>query len=292
MNEAASNDPVLEVLSLGLGLAFQDMGRPGWRRFGVPPGGAMDRKAAIWANHLLENPPEAPVLEMLLQGARFRVLRDAWIAVTGAESSATLPLWKTIRVQKGGTLAFPENRSGIWTYLAVAGGWLAPVHLQSVSVYVRGGFGKPLAGGDFLFAAEGSRFAPPSWLASRMVPFEERPDYNHPPCFPVYPGPQWDFFSKKDRGAFFKTGWKISARSDRSGYRLEGPSFQTESASLESEPVLAGSIQIPQGGSPIVTMPDGPTVGGYPKLGLVDPDTLHLLAQCRPGTLVQFQPVE
>lgn len=292
MNEAPSNEPVLEVLDPGLGLAFQDLGRPGWRRFGVPPGGAMDRKAAIWANHLLENPLEAPVLEMLLQGARFHVLRGAWIAVTGAESSTSLPLWKTVRIQKGDMLSFPENRSGVWTYLAVAGGWSAPVFLQSASVYARGGFGKPLARGDLLSAAPGPHFDPPSWLASRMVPFKERPGYSHPPAIPVHPGPQWDFFSKKDRALFFKTGWVISSRSDRTGYRLEGPSFQADSASLESEPVLAGSIQIPQGGFPIVTMPDGPTVGGYPKLGLADPNFLHLLAQCRPGARIRFQPAE
>ena len=55
-----------------------------------------------------------------------------------------------------------------------------------------------------------------------------------------------------------------------------------------SEPVLPGSVQIPTDGQPIVTMCDGPTVGGYPKLGLVDGADLSWLAQCRPGLKVRF----
>src|SRR5262249_37338132 len=77
---------VLEVLSPGLGATLQDEGRPGWRRFGVPLGGAMDDHAARWANRLLDNSAKAPVVEMLLQGARLQVLQPVWIAVTGADA--------------------------------------------------------------------------------------------------------------------------------------------------------------------------------------------------------------
>jgi antagonist of KipI len=52
--------------------------------------------------------------------------------------------------------------------------------------------------------------------------------------------------------------------------------------------VLTGSIQTPPNGQPIVTMRDGPTVGGYPKIALVDEDSLPWLAQCRPGVRFQF----
>jgi allophanate hydrolase subunit 2 len=56
-----------------------------------------------------------------------------------------------------------------------------------------------------------------------------------------------------------------------------------------SEPVLVGSIQIPPDGQPIVTMRDGPTVGGYPKLGLLEAADVSWLSQCRPGVKVRFQ---
>ena len=67
---------IFEVLHPGLGGTFQDRGRSGWRRFGVPPGGVMDDHAAGWANRLLENAASAPVLEVLLQGAKLAVINS------------------------------------------------------------------------------------------------------------------------------------------------------------------------------------------------------------------------
>jgi allophanate hydrolase subunit 2 len=51
-------------------------------------------------------------------------------------------------------------------------------------------------------------------------------------------------------------------------------------------------VQVPDNGQPIVTMRDGPTVGGYPKIAMVDPRDLSWLAQIRPGRGVRFQLVE
>src|SRR5438093_6268474 len=95
------NLEVFEILEPGLGATWQDRGRIGWRRFGVPPSGAMDEHAASWANRLLDNPSTAPVLELLLQGARLGVLQDIWIAVTGAEAEATVRTWSAVRVKAG-----------------------------------------------------------------------------------------------------------------------------------------------------------------------------------------------
>jgi allophanate hydrolase subunit 2 len=58
-----------------------------------------------------------------------------------------------------------------------------------------------------------------------------------------------------------------------------------------SEPVRVGTVQVPGNGQPIVTMRDGPTVGGYPKLGMIDPAQVSWLAQCGPGQSVRFRPV-
>src|SRR5690348_1166956 len=82
-----------EVLRPGFGVTLQDRGRPGWGRFGVPVGGAMDWHALICANRLLDNPLDAPALELLLQGAVLRALEKFWVAVTGADAGANVPLW-------------------------------------------------------------------------------------------------------------------------------------------------------------------------------------------------------
>ncbi|HSH15261.1 MAG TPA: hypothetical protein VLD18_04445, partial [Verrucomicrobiae bacterium] len=122
---------VLKVVRTGLGASIQDLGRPGFARFGVPPGGVMDDHAAGWANQLLENPPDAPVLELLLQGAQLEVLRTSWLVITGADTGCNRPLWRMVRAQAGEQIVFPASRKGLWTYVAVEGGFAAARYFGS-----------------------------------------------------------------------------------------------------------------------------------------------------------------
>src|SRR5262245_41118412 len=280
---------VFKVLHPGLGATLQDRGRPGWRRFGVPPSGAMDDHAAHWANRLLDNPPDAPVVEFLLQGAKLRVLAETWIAVTGADADASVPTWRAVRTTEDEVLQFPASHSGVWVYLAVESGFEAPRWLGSASVYTRGGPGRPAASGSVLYRAASGRFELPRGVAGRVVDWRERRQYESPPPLRVWRAPQWELFSETDRELFFAQEWAISSQSDRVGYRLTGRPLKPAAAQILSEPVLVGSIQIPPGGQPIVTMRDGPTVGGYPKLGLMEAADVSWLSQCRPGVKVRFQ---
>jgi allophanate hydrolase subunit 2 len=96
-------------------------------------------------------------------------------------------------------------------------------------------------------------------------------------------------FNPPDREKFFKQAWKVTTQSDRVGYRLAGKALAPRTDQRLSEPVRVGVIQVPESGQPIITMRDGPTVGGYPKLGVVDAADLSWLAQCRPGQQVRFR---
>lgn len=125
----------------------------------------------------------------------------------------------------------------------------------------------------------------------RWLEASERRDYGRPPVLSVWPGPQRDLFGTELQREFFARDWRVSPRSDRTGYRLEGERLAVTSVSMASEPVRVGSIQIPPEGLPILTMRDGPTVGGYPKLGWVDETSLDWLVQSRPGQEVRFAPV-
>lgn len=283
---------VFRVIRRGMGLSLQDGGRPGFGQFGVPPSGAMDDHAAGWANRLLDNPPDAPVLEVLMQGTHLEVMRTCWIAVTGADARCNFPRWRIARAHSGEGLVFPLSQRGLWSYVAVEGGFDAPKLLGSVSAYPRGGIGSPLADGDLLKITKDAQLALPRRVAGRLLAADEQRDYQHPPGIRVWRGPQWDLFSTADRSSFFQQTWSVSSQSDRVGYRLEGGHLQPDVPQIISEPVLVGSIQVPPGGQPIVTMRDGPTVGGYPKLGLVDPADLSWLAQCRPGVKFQFRLVD
>jgi len=280
-------DKVFDILDPGLGATVQDRGRVGWRRFGVPPGGAMDEHAAGWANRLLENHPNAPVVEFLFQGAKLRALRQTWIAVTGA-AAANVAAWRAIRISEGDPLEFSTSHVGVWIYLAVEGGFEADRRLGSASVYPPGHFGRPFVRGDVLCRRADAHFELPNGVAGRVVDWHEQRHYESPPPLRVWRGPQWDLFSNADRDRFFAQQWTVTPQSDRAGYRLNGTPLKPSQAQILSEPVLVGSIQVPTNGQPIVTMRDGPTVGGYPKLGLVGAVDLSWLVQCRPGVKVRF----
>jgi antagonist of KipI len=105
-------------------------------------------------------------------------------------------------------------------------------------------------------------------------------------------GPQWDQFAPVSRRAFLGKAFKVSARSDRMGLRLEGSVLRLEKpAELTSEGVGFGSVQVPPDGHPIVLMADRQTIGGYPKIGHVIAVDLPRLAQARTGDAVKFDEV-
>jgi len=138
----------------------------------------------------------------------------------------------------------------------------------------------PGASGVWVYVAAGSSNC-------GSTPWKEIRDYNSPPALRVWNGPQREMFSD----AFFEQEWTVTTQCNRVGYRLMGEPLEFTPCEILSEPVRVGTIQIPENGMPIVTMRDGPTVGGYPKLGMVDPEDLSWLAQCRPGQKVRFIPL-
>lgn len=276
---------VIEVLHAGAGMSIQDFGRAGLKRYGVPPGGAMDRHAAAWANRLAGNADDSPVLEILLHGVRLRVLQRCRIAVTGATGGRMA--WRAERFAEGDEIVFPPSGAGLWSYLAVEGGIVAKRFFGSASAYPRGGLGEALLAGSRFFAGADKTV---DGIAGSFVAEDERRDYASPPEFRVWPGPQWEEFSAGSRERFFMSSWQVSSRSDRTGYRLEGARIEEDFPEMTSEPVLVGSVQVPPGGQPIVIMRDGPTVGGYAKIGLIDPPQIDWLAQCRPGVTIRFRP--
>ena len=249
----------------------------------------MDDHAAFWANRLLENPTGAAVLELQFQGASLTLLEDAWVAITGADLGCNVPLWRAVHCSEGDVIEFAQNRAGLWSYLAIEGGFDAESIFGSRSAYRRGNIGRRLAESDVLARTTQHSFQLPPGVSGRMVPWSEHRDYRKPPPLRVRPGPQWDSFSTSDRERFFATDWRVTSQSDRVGYRFAGPALQAKPSEIVSEPVRVGSVQVPENGQPIVTMRDGPTVGGYPKIGWIDGRDLSWLSQCRPGQKVRFQ---
>jgi allophanate hydrolase subunit 2 len=77
---------------------------------------------------------------------------------------------------------------------------------------------------------------------------------------------------------------------NRIGARLNGPGLTRSVVSeLPSDGLMAGAVQVPGDGRPIIFLADHPTTGGYPVIAVVHPADLPLIAQARPGASVVFR---
>jgi KipI family sensor histidine kinase inhibitor len=287
---SAGGSAAIEVVEGGLLTTVQDLGRPGYRRFGVTAGGPVDARSHRLANRLVGNPEGAAGLECTVAGPALRFLCAAHFAVTGADLGAVLqradlgdwpvPLATRLFARPGNMLRFTGRRSGCRAYLAFAGGIDVPVVLGSRGTDLAGGFGgqegRALRAGDLLAVGEEPGRAGPEAPPAAIV--------SGAPTVRVVLGPQHDHLTEASLAAFLAAPYAVLATSDRVGCRLSGPRLAHRGpAEIVTDGMVAGSIQIPPDGQPIVMMADAPTTGGYPKLGTVIEADLPLLAQVMPG---------
>jgi antagonist of KipI len=282
---------MLEVLEADGIITVQDMGRTGWRRYGVPSSGPMDEFALLGANLLAGNGPQAAALEVGAGDLTLQVQQDSVIAVAGDGYELdvniwTYPLWGSYFVRQGWAVRLRKRGRGMWAYLAVAGGIETAPVLGSRATYLRGRFGGlqggPLQPGQELQTGGSTRGLIEA--AGRTIIDSCRPPYESGPMLDVVSGPQRKHLTDLSVQTFFSATYQVGAESDRMGYRLQGPEL-TYGISTEqiSEGITPGCIQVPAEGSPIVMMADSATTGGYPKIGCVIRADLPKLAQCRPG---------
>jgi antagonist of KipI len=270
---------------------LQDRGRHGCAMLGVGTAGGLDDVALRLANALVGNASDAAVLEITLIGPRLRFHEAATIALTGAEHPA-VPMWRAVDVDAGTVLDVGNARHGARAYLAIAGGFVGEHVLGSAATDVNarlGGIdGRPLREGDRLEIGEtGSttREPHPTWS------LDPRPWFDTNPATPIrlIRGAHFDAVDAASRGALFEREFRIASDSNRVGFRLDGPGLALSSPlELVSEPLTAGTLQLPPGGQPIALMAERPTIGGYPRIGHVAAVDLSTLAQRRPGDAVRF----
>ncbi len=257
---------------------LQDAGRPGWRRFGVPTGGAFDRESWALSNALVGNDLPAASIEMALAGGMFRAESELICACVGAEApievdGKPIPPQSVFFLAPGSTLEIGPFELGARCYLSAPGGFGADSTLGSVS-------GQSITRGDNL-----AHRPSPSVPARRLA---KPPSSLESSTLRAVAGPQAEpgIF---DQMASFPL--VVSLRSDRHGVRLEGlPTNEVQE--IPSEPACAGAIQATPSGELVIVGPDGPTIGGYPKIGVVCRADLDKVAQLRPGMAVRFVWIE
>lgn len=282
----------LVITTIGPASSVQDGGRPGSQRYGLVPSGAMDRLALAAANTLVGNAPFTAAIEVGPFGAAFTARGGpVRVALAGAQRSADIakrPVAgdSSMTLADGEALTLGFARNGSFSYLAIEGGIAGEPMFGSLAVNARAGLGspypRPLQAGDEL------QVAAASGAAERRI---ELPEAAEAPIRVVL-GPQDDEFSDEAKALFFASDWKISATSDRMGYRLEGPVIRhLHGHNIVSDGTVNGSIQVPGNGQPIVLMRDRGTSGGYPKIATVISVDFGRFAQISAGRSFRFKAV-
>lgn len=283
---------ILRVVLPGLFSTVQDAGRFGRQRYGVSVAGAVDVAALAIANRLVGNAPDAAALELTFSGGLY-VVEAEWVcvALAGADmpmsvDGATLPAYETHLLRRGDRLEIGPARSGMRACLAVAGGIAVPQVLASRSTHWRtatGGFdGRALRAGDRLPGDPPA--APPPF---RRLRGDRRPYAGGVVRF--VPGPQEDAFEPYALQILTEGRYRLSPRSDRMAAALAGPALPFRGGfNIVSDGVVAGSIQVPGHGRPLVLLADRQTTGGYPKIGTVITPDLGKVGQRRPNERIVF----
>jgi KipI family sensor histidine kinase inhibitor len=293
--------PWLRVLRPGPLTTVQDLGRPGYARYGVCASGAADRDVLRLGNLLLGNPPGAAALEVTLGGLVAEAQGECAVAVTGAEGAVRVngraaPLGTVLALAAGDRLELDAPRRGVRTYLAVAGGVAVPLVLGSVATDVRAGMGgyggRALLAGDVIARGTAAIRRPSPGHHLPPDPARQFPAPPEPWRLRVTPGPHavlaGDLLDRLVASEF-----TVDARSDRVGVRLahahgeSGPPGTT--GELLSEGVPRGAIQVPPGGAPVILLTDHQTTGGYLVPVVVIAADLWKVAQLRPGDAVRLE---
>ena len=285
-------DGSIHVRRPGLLTTVQDLGRWGHQATGGPVAGPMDTFSHRLANLLVGNPSDAATLEITLLGPELEFEVAAMAAVCGADFDVAIDgqamgVGVSMPVPAGARMHFGRRRAGARAYLAGAGGLLIAPVLGSRATHLvssMGGVdGRALVAGDRLPIR-----ATPSPATTRRgsgvtLPASGRARLR------LLPGPQADWFEPSALTLLTSVSFRVSPRSNRMGYRLEGPPLSRRRTHEPiSEPLAFGALQVPAAGEPILLMADRQTAGGYPKIGNVIAADLPLAGQLAPGDFIEF----
>jgi len=300
---------MIDVVVPGLETSVQDFpGRIGFWNQGFPPSGPFDSWSFRLANLLVGNPVGAAGLECQYVGPTLKFTQPAVIAVTGANMTPMLdgipvPLWQSVAVTAGQTLKTGPAKSGTRAYIAIAGGIDTVPWLGSRSTFHKAGVGG-LAGSAL---KKGSQI-PVAYAAGtpgRSVKPECRPEFssNKQWQIEVVPGPDDEWIDEAGQARFLGSDWKLSAKSDRTGFRLDGPQWTFTTKAYDklpengSEPsniidhgYPLGAINL-AGQTPIILVSDGPSMGGFINPYTVPSAAFWKLGQSRPGDVYRFKAV-
>ncbi|HVE65749.1 MAG TPA: biotin-dependent carboxyltransferase family protein [Thermoanaerobaculia bacterium] len=280
----------MRIEATGLRATVQDRGRFGHLREGIPPSGPADPRAFLAAQALVGNHGvDAAAIEIVGDGFAFRCEDRRIVAVTGRDVALRgrdlVPGWTAAFARPGETYTVLCGERSRFTYLAVSGGIATEPILGSRSAYLPAGLGRPLRAGEDL------PLGPARVDVERAGHLVVSPDYDTGQIRTIT-GPHAQRFTDDAHSLFFKSEFRVEPASDRMGTRLSGPRIPAREGEILTSGVVAGAVQIPSGGAPIVLLAEHQATGGYPVIATVILADLGLAAQRLPGEPVRFARVE
>lgn len=297
---------VIEVIAPGAQSSIQELpGRLGLWHVGVPPSGPMDERSFRHANRLVGNGDMVAGLELTVSGPVLKFYTDTIVALAGAKMAISVdgvPVEhnRALTIRAGqilqiGSIDGPGQRA----YLAVAGGFAAPLVLGSRATFGLGQFGGNATGtlktGDVLHLARQATAGP-------CEPVTEPAELTREWDVGVVYGPHGapDFFEDGDIDALFSTSYEVHFNSARTGVRLIGPAPKwarsdggeagLHPSNLHDNAYAIGAIDF-TGDMPIILGPDGPSLGGFVCPAVIARDEQWKMGQFKPGDRIRFHPL-
>ncbi|MEW7290584.1 5-oxoprolinase subunit C family protein [Aquimarina penaris] len=278
------------IVKPGFFATVQDKGRFGFSKYGVPKSGAMDQLSFAMANLLLDNEENDACIEFAFQDLVVEFSEDTVIVITGAAMHISLngrkkDMYRRIKVCKNDVLEFKYDKTGMYTYLGIEGGFLTPVVLKSRSFYAPITKESVLKKGDELpyminemHNDQFSNISKPLWLDNSNI-------------VEVYTGPEYALLSQEQKSMLLSIDFTISNTVSRMAMQLV-EKLPNDLPSMLTSPVLPGTIQLTPSGGLIVLMRDCQTTGGYPRVLQLNQTSINTMAQKRVGEKIQFKLLE
>ena len=297
---------MVQVIKKGLETSVQDYpGRIGTLNLGFPPSGPMDSWSFRLANILVENEPGAAALECQFLGPTLKFNSDRIIAITGANmfpklDGTPVPLWESLEVKKDQVLEMSFATVGARSYIAFSGGINTTPWLGSRSTFHKAGVGgiegKAIQEGQIIPLNKSKS------VAGRKIKKNSIPvmSTNKKWSVEVVKGPNDDWVDEKGHKMFLNSDWKLQSKSDRTGYRLNGPKWSftkkathkglehgTFPSNIIDQGYPVGAINL-AGQTPIILVNDGPSMGGFIVPYTVPSASFWKLGQAKPGDRFNF----
>ncbi|MFS4447368.1 biotin-dependent carboxyltransferase family protein [Maribacter sp. 2307UL18-2] len=277
---------MLRLLKSGFFTSIQDEGRFGYLDKGVPVSGFMDSFSATKINLLLENEPNAALMEMTMTGPTIEFEAPTYICLGGAEISVTLnnnPIqhYKIHKVEAGDILSYGRLKKGFRNYLAVKDGFKTDSILMSRSQYFPVTIKNCLSDraevpydGVSIFEPKISEIKVDSFLDETILE--------------VSKGPEFEQLHDKQLERLFAGEFNVAKENNRMAYQL-ADTIEGHQLTMLTSATLPGTVQLTPSGRLIILMKDGQTTGGYPRILQLSDKAISVLAQKKFGDAIAFK---